>query len=103
MTSSYRRDHIKTVRNDELAALTQPARDLIEIAATSFEGDVAEILPLLTINNKPLTINTKDLVLNEDADGAEVPLPSSGEKLAMRRAMARLLIDSGIASARGWL
>lgn len=36
---------------------------------------------------------------------AEVPgvSPSEGERLALRRAMARFLIDSGIASARGYV
>lgn len=29
--------------------------------------------------------------------------PGEGEKLALRRAMARFLIDTGLASANGWV
>jgi len=76
MTSAYRRDHLKSVRNDELTALAGEARDIIEAAATAFET-VVDTVSTLT--------------------------PSSGERLALRRAMARFVIDSGIASARGWL
>lgn len=37
------------------------------------------------------------------ADEPGDPTPSEGERLALRRAMARFLIDSGIASARGFV
>ena len=37
------------------------------------------------------------------ADDETTPQPSEGERLALRRAMARFLIDSGIASARGYV
>lgn len=76
MTSAYRRDHIKTVRNDEVTRLDYDAQMLITDAATAFQASA--VTP-------------------------DTPLPSEGEKLALRRAMARFLIDSGIASARGWL
>lgn len=76
MTSAYRRDHIRGVRNDEFDALTEPGRMSIIIAATTFAATAA---------------------------GEDTPLPSAGEKLALHRAMARFLIDSGIASARGWI
>lgn len=76
MTSAYRREHIRTVRNDEVTRLDPEAQMLITDAATAFQALV-------------VTVDT--------------PIPSEGEKLALRRAMARFLIDSGIASARGWL
>lgn len=76
MTSAYRRDHIKGVRNDEFEALTEPGRMSIISEASAFEAAVWVM---------------------------DAPLPSAGEKLALRRAMARFLIDSGIASARGWI
>lgn len=76
MTSSYRRDHIKSVRNDEVTRLDYDAQQIITDAATAFQASVVT---------------------------ADTPIPSEGEKLALRRAMARFLIDSGIASARGWL
>lgn len=31
------------------------------------------------------------------------PTPSEGERLALKRAMARFLIDSGLASSRGYV
>lgn len=76
MTSAYRRDKIKSVRNDEFDALAEEARLAIIVASDLFLATVA----------------TED-----------TPLPSAGEKLALRRAMARTLIDSGIASVRGWI
>lgn len=76
MTSAYRRDHIKSVRNDEFERLTEPGRMSIIAASDAFAASVV-------------------------TEGT--PLPSSGERLALRRAMARFLIDSGIAGARGWL
>lgn len=76
MTSAYRRDHIKGVRNDEFEALTEPGRMSIIAAADIFEAA---------------------------ARNAATPVPSAGERLALCRAMARFLIDSGIASARGWI
>lgn len=76
MTSAYRRDHIRGVRNDEFDALAEPARLIIA-------GEVEALHAMV------LAVGT--------------PLPSEGERLALRRAMARFLIDSGIASARGWI
>lgn len=76
MTSQYRREHLPNVRNDELTVLATQARDFIESAASSFEAVV---------------------------DNVDAITPSSGERLALRRAMARFIIDSGIASARGWI
>lgn len=75
MTSRYRRDHIKSVKNDEFEALAEPARLLIMQHASEYEAAV-------------------------DTD---TPMVSSGERTALRRAMARFVIDSGIASARGWI
>lgn len=76
MTSAYRRDHIKGVRNDEFEALDEEARMAIIVASDLFAATVATV---------------------------DTPLPSAGEKLALRRAMARFLIDSGIAGVRGWI
>lgn len=76
MTSSYRRDHIKSAANDEYEHLSQDGRDVINNAASFFEGQ---------------------------ADTDDTPTPSEGERLALKRAMARFVIDSGIASARGWV
>lgn len=75
MTSAYRREHITSVRNDEFEALSLAARSLIIAAANSFEASV-------------------------DATDES---PSEGERTALRRAMARFVIDSGIASARDWI
>lgn len=36
-------------------------------------------------------------------DTPDTPKPSEGERLALHRAMARFLIDSGLASARGYV
>ena len=76
MTSSYRRDHILDVKNDEYERLSDAGRTIINNAAAFFEGQ---------------------------ADTADTPTPSAGERLALKRAMARFVIDSGIASARGWV
>lgn len=75
MTSAYRRDHITSVRNDEFEALSLDARSIIIVAASSFEAMIA----------------------------TEGEAPSEGERTALRRAMARFIIDSGIASARDWI
>lgn len=71
MSSTYRRDHIKSVRNDEFERLDAPARADIVAAVTAFEG----LYP--------------------------APVASEAEKTALRRALARFLIDSGKASLAG--
>lgn len=76
MTSTYRRDHIRSVKNDEFERISEAGRTIINNSAAFFEGQV----------------NTDD-----------TPVPSSGERTALKRAMARFVIDSGIASARGWV
>lgn len=73
MTSAYRRDHLTDVANDELDALTAPTRADIVAAVTAFEA----LYPL--------------------------PVASSGETTALKRALARYLIDSGKASTAGVL
>ena len=75
MTSRYRRDHIKSVKNDEFEALSPEARAIIVEHATAYEAEVDTVTPVV----------------------------SSGERTALRRALARFVIDSGIASARGWI
>lgn len=76
MTSSYRRDHDPFPRNDEFERLSEDGRTIIINSAAFFEGQ---------------------------ADTEDTPTPSEGERLALKRAMARFVIDSGIASARGWV
>ncbi len=76
MTSTYRRDHILSVKNDEFERISEAGRAVIINAAAFFEGQV---------------------------DTDTTPVPSAGERVALKRAMARFLIDSGIASARGWV
>ncbi len=75
MTSPYRRDH-RPAPNDEFLRLSSDGQAMVRNAANFFEGQ---------------------------ADNADTPPPSEGERLALRRAMARFLIDSGIASARGFV
>ncbi len=75
MGSHYIRDH-NAATNDEFERLSLGGQMLIRNGAAFFEGL---------------------------ADEEGTPLPSEGERLALRRAMARFLIDSGIASARGWV
>jgi hypothetical protein len=76
MTSTYRRDHEPFPRNDEYERVSEAGRTIINNAAAFFEGQV---------------------------DTDDTPVPSEGERLALKRAMARFVIDSGIASARGWV
>ena len=76
MTSAYRREHIKSVRNDEFEALDPVAQAIINNAAAFYEGAI---------------------------DTDETPTPSSGQRTALKRAMARFVIDSGIANFRGWI
>lgn len=76
MTSAYRRDHIMSAANDEFERLAPAAQTIIINSAAFFEGQV---------------------------DDADTPTPSEGERLALKRAMARFVIDSGIASSQGWL
>lgn len=71
MTSAYRRDHIKSVKNDEFERLSAPVRAVIVAQCSAFEA----LYP--------------------------TPVASTGEMLALRRAMARFLIDSGKASLVG--
>jgi hypothetical protein len=74
MTSTYRRDHEPFPRNDEFERISDAGRTIIINAASFFEGQV---------------------------DTDDTPVPSEGERRALKRAMARFVIDSGIASARG--
>ena len=76
VTSAYRREHIKSVKNDEFEALDPVAQGIINNSAAFYEGAV---------------------------DTDDTPTPSSGERTALKRAMARFIIDSGIADARGWI
>ena len=71
MTSAYRRDHIAKPSNDEFMRLASSARLNITAAIDAF----AALYPL--------------------------PVASNGEKLALQRAFARYLIDSGKASQAG--
>lgn len=73
MSSTYRRDHILDVRNDEFERLTAPARADLTAAVAA----LAALYP--------------------------TPTASGGEARALERAMARYLIDSGKASAAGVL
>ncbi len=73
MTSAYRRDHLTSPTNPEEEALTTAARLNIAAAITAF----AALYPS--------------------------PVASNGETLALTRAFARYLIDSGKASANGVL
>jgi len=73
MTSAYRRDHA-TIGTDELGLLNTAARMNIVAAVTAF------------------------VVLYPAGDP-----PSSGETLALQRAFARYLVDSGKASENGAL
>lgn len=76
MSSTYRRDHILDVKNDEFERLSEEGQTIIINSSAFFEGQV---------------------------DTVDTPVPSSGERIALKRAMARFVIDSGIASARGWV
>lgn len=76
MTSMYRRDHEPFPRYDEFERVSEAGRTIITNAAAFFEGQV---------------------------DTDDTPVPSDGERQALKRAMARFVIDSGIASARGWV
>lgn len=76
MTSTYRRDHEPFPRNDEFERLADAAQTIIINASAFFLGQV---------------------------DTDDTPVPDEGEERALKRAMARYLIDSGIASARGWV
>lgn len=76
MTSAYRRDHEPFPTWDEYERLAEDGRDIIDNAAAFYEGQV---------------------------DTDDTPAPSEGERRALKRAMARFVIDSGIASARGWV
>lgn len=75
MSSRYLRDKA-AVPNDEFLRLNIDGQALIRNSAAFFEGQ---------------------------ADEPGTPTPSEGERLALRRAMARFMIDSGIASARGFV
>lgn len=76
MTSLYRRDHEPFPTNDEYERLAVEGRTIITNAAAFFEGQ---------------------------ADTDDTPEPSESERRALKRAMARFVIDSGIASQRGWV
>ncbi len=73
MTSDYRRDHILDASNDEFERLTSAARMDIVAAVAAF----AALYP--------------------------TPAASAGETMALERAFARYLIDSGKASTAGVL
>lgn len=75
MTDALRREK-KPMPNDPFDRLTASGQALVRNGANFFEG-----------------------MADEPGD----PTPSEGERLALRRAMARFLIDSGIASARGYV
>lgn len=72
---AYTRDK-RPAPNDEFLRLNTEGQALIRNAASFFEGQ---------------------------ADTEATNPPSEGERLALRRAMARFLIDSGIASTRGFV
>lgn len=76
MTSFYRRDHEPFPLNDEFERVSAAGQTIINNSAAFFEGQV---------------------------DTDDTPVPSEGERRALKRAMARFVIDSGIASARGWV
>lgn len=76
MTSEYRRDHEPFPRNDEFERLSISGRAVITTYSTTFETAATS--------------------------GTSIT-PSEGERLALKRAMARFVMDSGIASARGWV
>lgn len=79
MTSTYRKEHEASYSGyaDPFADMLSAAgRSAVINASAFFEGQV---------------------------DNDTTPEPSAGERLALKRAMARFLIDSGIASARGWV
>lgn len=71
MTSTYRRDHILDLKNDEYERLGATARGRINNVVAILEGFY------------------------------ELPAASEGETKALRRACARYLIDSGKASLAG--
>jgi hypothetical protein len=75
MAESYRREK-SAMPNDPVLRLSQAGQALVRNGAAFFEG-----------------------MADEPGD----PTPSEGDRLALRRAMARFLIDSGIASARGYV
>ena len=81
MTSSYTRDHLAGGRfADEFSDMLAPAgQAVINQQIAFFEG-------VIEVDELPVNIG-----------------PSEGERLALKRAMARYLIDSGIAGVRGWL
>lgn len=58
--------------------------------------------PFERINSAGRAIIRNMAAMFEGSVSGEVT-PSEGERLALRRAMARFLIDSGIASANGYL
>lgn len=73
--SAYRREHQgKVPGNDELLMLTEPAIGEINSAYNYFVASIGS-----------------------------ATTASAGETLALKRAMARFLIDSGIASTEGWI
>jgi hypothetical protein len=76
MTSAYRRDHEPFPTWDEYERLSEAGRDVIDNASAFFEGQ---------------------------ADTPDTPVVSEAERRALKRAMARFVIDSGIASVRGWV
>lgn len=76
MTSAYRREHIKSAAFDEFDALSPAAQIIIVDTANAYEAAVS---------------------------AGTAQTPSAGERLALKRAMARFVIDSGIASSRGWI
>lgn len=71
MTSTYRRDHEPFPTNDEFERLSVSGRATITAAVVSFEASYP------------------------------TPVASEAEKRALRRAMARFLIDSGKAETAG--
>lgn len=88
MTSCYIRDHKANGRYaDEFAdMLSAEGRSEIINGANFFEG----------------IVYTPEIEYDAVTNPTGVRI-SEGERLALKRAMARFVIDSGIASARGWV
>jgi hypothetical protein len=75
MAAPYRRDK-GHMPNDPFERLSPAGQAIVRNGAKFFEG-----------------------MVDEPGD----PTPSEGERLALKRAMARFLIDSGLASSRGYV
>lgn len=76
MPANYGREKRASVPNDPFERLSPEGQALVRNGASFFEG-----------------------MVDQPGD----PTPSEGERLALKRAMARFLIDSGLASSRGYV